>query len=237
MPSAKVFQRDGDGKIVTDKPTLWHCHGSRSLRPLWALEESGLDYAVVNMQFPPRINEPDYKAMNVLGTVPYFIDREQRLSESSAICHYLAERYALDALRIAPGHADYGDYINWLFMSDATLTFPQTLVLRYSLFEPKDRQSPQVAQDYAQWFIARLKRLDQHLPGREYLCDNRFTMADIAVGYALYLGQVNNLHADYSERVSAYLERLTQRPAFQRVLPVGEELSPFVHPELWTMRK
>ncbi|NNC54629.1 MAG: glutathione S-transferase family protein, partial [Pseudomonadales bacterium] len=234
MPTDKVFKRDPEGKIITDKPTLWHCHGSRSLRSLWALEESGIDYDVVNMQFPPRINEPDYKAMNVLGTVPYFIDGEQRLSESSGICLYLVERYKLDSLRIQSNHPAYGDYLNWLFMSDATLTFPQTLVLRYSLFEPQERQSPQVAQDYAQWFVARLKRLDQHLVGRDYLCDNRFTIADIAVGYALYLGQVNNLHGDYSSAISDYVARLTARAAFKCVLPVGEELSPFVHPELWT---
>ncbi|MGB5325056.1 MAG: glutathione S-transferase N-terminal domain-containing protein, partial [Pseudomonadales bacterium] len=143
MPTDLIFNRDSAGKILTDKPTLWHCHGSRSLRPLWALEESGIDYDVVNMQFPPRINEKNYKSMNVLGTVPYFIDGSQRLSESTAICHYLVERYGLDDLRVQVDHAEYGDYLNWLYMSDATLTFPQTIVLRYSLFESKDRLLPQ----------------------------------------------------------------------------------------------
>lgn len=237
MPTDIKFARDEQGKILTDKPTLWHCHNSRSFRPLWALEEMGIDYDTVIMQFPPRINEDGYKEMNVLGTVPYFIDGCHRLSESTAICHYLVERYKHDALRIKVDHPEYGDYLNWLYMSDATLTFPQTIVLRYSLFESKDRLLPQAAEDYAKWFVARLKRLDQHLQGREYLCDNRFTIADIAIGFALHLGEINNLHADYSDAISAYLARLKQRPAFQRCLPIGEELSPFVHPELWTMRK
>ncbi|NNL11123.1 MAG: glutathione S-transferase family protein [Pseudomonadales bacterium] len=237
MPTDIQFKSDDQGKIVTDKPTLWHCHGSRSLRSLWALEEMGIDYDVVNMQFPPRINEENFKAMNPLGTVPYFIDGSQRLSESTGICHYLVERYQHDALRIAPDHVEYGDYLNWLYMSDATLTFPQTLVLRYSLFESKDRLNPQVAEDYAKWFIARLKRLDQHLVGREYLCDNRFTIADIAVGFAIYLGRVNNLHGDYSSAISDYLDRVCERAAFKRAGKIGEELSPFIHPELWTMRK
>ena len=80
------------GKIITNKPTLWHCHTSRSLRCLWTLAESGLDYDLINMQFPPRMTQPNYKDMNVLGTVPYFVDGDTHLTESSGICHYLVEK-------------------------------------------------------------------------------------------------------------------------------------------------
>ena len=34
---------------------LWHCAGARSLRPLWALEEMGLDYELEVLPFPPRM--------------------------------------------------------------------------------------------------------------------------------------------------------------------------------------
>ena len=47
---------------------LYHCHNARSLRPLWALEELGLDYELVNMPFPPRAGYPGYLAINPLGT-------------------------------------------------------------------------------------------------------------------------------------------------------------------------
>ena len=49
---------------------LWHCNGSRSLRPLWALEEMGLDYEVEVLPFPPRVFQRDYLEVNSLGTVP-----------------------------------------------------------------------------------------------------------------------------------------------------------------------
>ena len=39
---------------------LYHCADARSLRPLWALEEMGLDYELINMQFPPRATYPGY---------------------------------------------------------------------------------------------------------------------------------------------------------------------------------
>ena len=45
----------------------------------------------------------------------------------------------------------------WLHRGEATLTFPQTLVLRYTRLEPKERRNPQVAEDYAKWFAARLR--------------------------------------------------------------------------------
>ncbi len=61
------------GHMTTTKPTLWHCHYSRSLRALWALEEMGLDYEVVEMQFPPRVQSTQLQKMNVLGTVPYLL--------------------------------------------------------------------------------------------------------------------------------------------------------------------
>jgi glutathione S-transferase len=231
------FNINAAGKVITDKPTLWHCHDTRSLRCLWTLEEMGIDYNVVEMQFPPRINEPDYKQLNVLGTVPYFVDGDVHMTESSAICDYLTQRYARTDLKLAADHPEFGDYLNWLYMSDATLLFPQTLVLRYSRFEPKERLQPQVVEDYQQWFLARLKKLDLHIVGREYLVDNRFTIADITVGYALYFGEVQGLAAGYSAQVKSYLAGLKQRPAFQRVVSVGSELSPFLHPELWTMRK
>lgn len=51
---------------------LWHCYGSRSLRPLWTLEELGMEYELVSMPFPPRFKQEGYLQLNDLGTVPYF---------------------------------------------------------------------------------------------------------------------------------------------------------------------
>lgn len=224
--------RNEAGKIITDKPTLWHCHNSRSLRPLWTLAEMGIDYDLVEMQFPPRVTQAHYKEMNVLGTVPYFIDGETHMTESSAICQYLVERYRHDRLRIDPGHGEFGDYLNWLFMSDATLLFPQTIVLRYTKLESPNEHTAKVAEDYRIWFLARLKKLNQHMLDREFLCDARFTIADIAVGFSLYFGESQGMAKDYSPQVQAYLARLKTRPALQAVADVAEQLSPFLHPEL-----
>ena len=204
---------------------LWHCHNTRSLRALWALEEMQLDYTLHTLSFPPRLSEKSYLAINPLGTVPFLKDGDTALTESSAILLYLAERYKKSALSVTVAHPEYGNYLNWLFSSEATLTFPQTLVLRYSQFEQAERQQPQVVKDYAIWYLARLKRLNSHLENNDFLVDNKFTIADISVGYALYLGELLGLAAQYKPQTLAYLQRLKSRKGFMAIKDLGQDVS------------
>ena len=195
---------------------LWHCAGSRSIRPLWTLEEMGLDYEIEVMQFPPRFVHPGYTDINPIGTVPFFTDGDVEMTESAGISQYLVERHGPSSLGVAVDEPDYGLYLNWLHRSDATLTFPQTLVLRYTYLEPKERRLPSVAEDYATWFHSRLRALEDATTKRAYLCADRFTIADIAVGYALYLADSLKLSEGFKPNTRAYYERLKARPGFQR---------------------
>ena len=95
------------------------------------------------------------------------------------------------------------------------------LVLRYSQLESAERRQPQVASDYRRWYLARLRLLDSHINTREFLCDNRFTIADIAIGFALYLGELLQISDEYTPQVGAYLARLKARPAFMRAVALG----------------
>ena len=197
---------------------LYHCRNARSLRPLWTLEELGIDYELVTMGFPPRARYPGYLDINPLGTVPTFVDGGLTMTESSGICHYLAERHGPTPLRVDPAEPDYGEYLNWLYRSDATLTFPQTIVLRYSQLEPEERRLPQAVEDYSIWYLARLRSVESALEDRDYLCAGRFTIADIAVHYALFLGRSLGLDARYKPNCRRYLERLMERDGFQRAM-------------------
>ena len=195
---------------------LYHCKDARSLRAVWTLEEMGLDYELVNMEFPPRLTQPGYLDINPMGTVPTLVDGAVTLTESSAMCQYLAEKYGPTELGLDVSDPQYGEYLNWLYRSDATLTFPQTLVLRYTRLEPEERRVPQVVADYTQWYYSRLRSVEMALEGRDYLLGDRFTVADIAVGYAVFLGVSLGLDEKYKPNTKAYLARLMARPAFQR---------------------
>lgn len=195
---------------------LYHCKDARSLRVVWALEEMGLDYELVSMDFPPRATYPGYLDLNPLGTVPTFVDGDLTMTESSGICQYIVDRCGPTELKVDVDESAYGEYLNWLYRSDATLTFPQTLVLRYSRLEPEARRISQVVDDYSIWYLSRLKSVEAALADREFLCADRFTIADITVGYALFLGTSLGLDERYKPNCRAYLARLMARPAFKR---------------------
>lgn len=193
------------------------------MRALWALEEMGLDYDIEILPFPPRVFQPDYLEVNVLGTVPYFVDGDTQMTESSAICQYLVDRYQQYDFGLRPDHPEYGQYLNWLHHADATLTFPQTIAMRYYYLEPTPEKQA-VADDYAKWFIARLRKLDNHLLEHEYLVDNRFTIADIAVAYALIFARFLKFDDRMQPQTIAYMERLTRRDAYKRADALGESM-------------
>jgi glutathione S-transferase len=196
--------------------TLYHCEAARSFRPLWMLEELGLAYELKMLPFPPRVLAKEYLALNLLGTVPFMVDGETKMTESSGICHYLGAKYGPTPLMVDLDDPAYGAFLNWMYFSDATLTFPQTLVLRYSQLEPDERRNSQVVDDYAKWFLGRLRAVEAATAQTETLCAGRFTAADIVIGYALRLAESIGLARKFGPNVAAYWARLQQRDGFKR---------------------
>lgn len=195
--------------------TLYHCRDSRSLRALWALEEMKLEYQLINMEFPPRFKQEGYLEINPLGTVPTLLDGALTLTESTAICQYLVDKYHNSTIGLSCEHSDYGSYLNWLHRSDTTFTFPQALILRYGRYESPNRLQPQVVDDYQKWFNSRIRCIETALENKEYLCADKFTIADICVGYALFLAQEINIDDKFGTNTQAYLKRLLARDGFK----------------------
>jgi glutathione S-transferase len=206
-----------------DMIALHHCVSARSFRPLWMLEELGFPYTLCMLPFPPRVLAREFLQENPLGTVPLLIDDDTRMTESAAMCQYLAARYSPGILEVLHTDTAYGNYLNYLHMGEATLTFPQTLVLRYTYFESIERRQPQVVTDYSRWFLARLRAIETAVHHQDYICANRFTAADVSVGYALLLAEHLGFKSEFPPAVGKYWEQLTQRPAFQRALQVQHQ--------------
>jgi glutathione S-transferase len=194
--------------------TLYHCMSARSFRPLWMLEELGLPYELKMLPFPPRAAARWYLDINPLGTIPLIINGGTRMTESVAICQYLCSLRQPTELQVEPAEGDYGAYLNFLHFGEATLTFPQTLALRYGRFEPEHRRQPTVVEDYSRWFLARLRTLEPVLSESPYLCAGRFTAADVSVGYALLLAQHLGLSSKFTPEVQNYWQRLQKREAY-----------------------
>jgi glutathione S-transferase len=180
------------------------------------LEELGQPYQLVMLPFPPRALHRSYLEINPLGTVPLMTDGSVRMTESAAMCQYLCARHAPTSMQVEPQEEGFGDYLNFLHFGEATLTFAQTLVLRYSRFELPARRQPSVVEDYARWFLARLRTLEPLLADASYVSAGRFTAADVSVGYALMLAQHLDLASRFTPAVAAYWKRLQARDAYQR---------------------
>jgi glutathione S-transferase len=189
------------------------------------LEELGVPYELKMLPFPPRFRAPDYMALNPFGTIPLMLDGDVGMTESAAICHYLVTRYGPTPLAVTPDERDYGAFLNALHFGEATLTFPLTLVLRYGRFELPERRSAQIVTDYTRWFLVRLRVFETLLNGRDYVAADRFTVADISVGYALLLAGKLGLDQQFSPVIAAYWRRLGDRDGKSRADAVQKSVA------------
>ena len=200
---------------------IWATQGSRAIRPIWTAEEMGLDYELTMMPFPPRVFMKEYLNVNMLGTIPYLTDGDVKMTESVAMAQYLVEKYGPTDLRVLPDEPDYPSYLNWLFHSDATLTFPQTVVLRYKLQEPGVADA--AVDGYSRWFVSRLKLLETTLEDREYLCSDRFTIADICVSYAIALADSLGIEQAFKPNIKRWTDMLFERAAYKKSMSFKHE--------------
>jgi glutathione S-transferase len=193
---------------------LYHCKDARSLRCVWALEELGIPYELATLGYPPRLKSPDFLKINPTGTVPFLVDGTTAMRESAATLEYLAAKYGSGRLQIAPDEASFGAWLDWVHFGESALTAPLALRLRFTIFEPQELRIPRLGEDYANLYLDRLALIEAAVERQDYLCANRFTIADISVGYALFLATRCGLAERHTPAVSAYLGRLQSRPAF-----------------------
>ena len=136
------------------------------------------------------------------------------MTESAAICERIAEGTPLEVRR---DEGDYWDYRNWLHRSDATLTFPLAIMIRYTRVEVPERRLAQAVEDYKAFFGGRAKSIEAALSdGREWLVAGRFTIADIAIGYAAFLATTLGADDVLGEATKAWLARCMAREGFVR---------------------
>jgi glutathione S-transferase len=197
---------------------LYHCKAARSFRVLWMLEELGLGYELHVLPFPPRVFAREYLDVNPLGTIPFYVEGDAKMTESSMICHWLASRHESPKLWISPDEPGHAAYLNFLGYGEATLTFPLAVHFRYTQVEPEPRRIPQAAEDYKRFFVGRLKLIEPVLERQPWLCGERFTAADVSVAYALHFARTLHLEDAFKPQVMDYLQRAERRDAFARAV-------------------
>jgi len=199
--------------------TLYHAPNARSLRVLWTLEELGAKADVKTLPFPPREKQPDYLKVNPTGAIPAMVDGDRVMTESLAICEYLAAKHG-SSLLVAPGEPERVPFLEWLWYGESTLMTPLSRLGRIAGLPVKGEAIDVVLADARESLQVRLKSLEQRLEGRDFLVAGRLTLADVSVGYPLHLIAVFGVDVPLGTRTAAYRERLRTRPAFVRAAAI-----------------
>jgi glutathione S-transferase len=189
---------------------------TRALRVIWMLEEMGLPYETRQVDFRNASKDPDFMAANPAGLIPAMVDGEVAMGESVAILEYLASRYGPTPLAPEPGAANYPKYLQFLHFGEASLTAPINVFVATRFMAPEDQKSNWGSNIAVEMCLRRSVLAKDQLSRTPYLAGEAFTAADISVGYGLHVMGVLGLGDRIDPDLTAYLDRLKERPAFQR---------------------
>mgnify|MGYP006304984097 FL=1 len=190
------------------------------MRVLWLLEEMGLDFELVELDFSMEsLRAPEYLEISPLGRVPCLVDGTTRVFESGAILQYLCETYddvsaPCGLLHRGPGDPERVEWLQWLHYAETVAVHGASLVQQSVFVKPEDR-SPVVQKLESRRLLKALEVIDLHLADRDFLLASGFSAVDVAVGYSVHLG-AKFVSLDELPRVTDYYARLRERPAFQR---------------------
>lgn len=188
---------------------------TRSARALWMLEEAGVDYdlELVDIRAADRSDSDDFLDASPMGKVPALVDGEVRMSESAAICLYVADRYCQGTLAPAIDDPRRGKFLYWLMYTPAVIE--PAMSEKFNEIEPAPERSG--------WgsFDLMIRTLEDGIRDKEWILGEQFSAADVMLGSsAVFLRAFNMLPE--SELLSDYADRCLARPAYQKVMAMQD---------------
>jgi len=198
--------------------TLHFAPNSRAGRIVWLLEELELPYELNRMDFHPKdLKSDEHRARHPLGRVPVLDDGDISIFESGAIVEYVIERHKNGGLKPAVDSALFPEYLQWFHYCEGMVMPPiNTIVVQTILLPPERRDETALGQ--AQRLLTRaLAPVEQALAGRDYLIGD-FSAADIMLGHSVFMSNRSGCVTDEMTNIKGYIERIEQRPAFQKAM-------------------
>jgi len=199
--------------------TLYHAAPSRSSVVHWILEEIGEPYDLHLLSLKKEDNrDTAYLAINPMGKVPALKHGDVVVTESAAICLYLADAFPQAGLTVPIGDPRRGVFLKWLFFGPSCLE-PAMTDRAFKRAEAPPRAALGYG-DYETTMDAVAKAVE---PG-PYLLGEQFSAADVVIGSTLRWGMLFKIVPERPEFL-AYTGRLTERPAFKRAQQKDEQLA------------
>lgn len=195
---------------------------SRGQIARWALHEAGADYEEVLIEYGPGMASNEYRAINPMGKVPALVhrhgDHTHVVTEGAAICHYLAEMH--EGADLLPHTHEKADYFRYLFFAAGPV---EQAVTANSMGWSAGGDPQREGMAGFGSFDRTVDALEAMLTGRDFVCGDRFTMADVYVGsQAIWGTQFKTL--PHRDAIAAYAERCAARPAYAEAKAIDARL-------------
>lgn len=190
---------------------LYEFGPTRSIRVRWTLQELGVPFeaTTVNM-LAGEHKSPAFLKINPAGKLPALVDGDLMLTESIAICLYLAEKYPEKGL-IPTDLAQRAELYRWLLFAATELEQPLWRIARHTNVYPEEKRLSAEVALAREDFKPMAAVLEEHLKGRQFVMGKSVTVADFALAYTL--DWANEIHLlDGFPQTKAYMERMYARP-------------------------
>ena len=183
---------------------------SRAISTYWMPTELTVDYEQIEVDFMGGGTQtPEYRAMNPMCKVPTLVDGDVVVTETAAICAYLADKYMDKGLAPPIDSPERGRYYRYLFFQGTTLE---------PMFTFNQIEGAEVSPQSAGWGDLErcLSTIEALTPEQGWAMGEQFTAADVVFGgtvdFAIQFGWLNSPSA----KVAAYVQRLKQREAYRK---------------------
>lgn len=183
---------------------------SRAATTDWMLIELGVAHEQIIVDFTAgETNTPEYRAINPMGKIPTLVDGDVVVTEAAAICAYLADKFPEKGLAPDPSSTERGKYYRYLFVPGTTLEPMFTL----DMLGVQDYPAQSVGCGDMERCLATIEAMT---PDAGWALGDRFTAADVVFGGTLAFAVQFGWIKTPSEKVSAYVQRIKDRPAYQQ---------------------
>ena len=208
--------------------TLYTNPQSRGRIARWMLEEIGQPYDTVVLDYHTSMKAPEYLAINPMGKVPALVDGDFVLTESVAINAWLAARQPTPLL--PPDLETRARIDQWTSWAITEVEFHFTVMVRELRRAGAAGEAPDadlVAAALAN-VSATLAVLERHLAaGHAFVAGADFTLGDINAAFPVAL-IAQRLDMQPFPQITAWLDRCTSRPAWQKVMARDESDLPSI---------
>ena len=196
--------------------SLYWCPQTRASRAVWMLEEAGATYSLIeiDVQSDEAKADPQFRAASPMGKVPALRDGDVTLTDSAAICMYVADKFPEAGLAPELTDPDRASYYQWMVFTPGCI--------EPGMAEAFGSTKPNKVSHGWGDFPAVIEMLTGGLKGKKWILGDTFTAADVMLGSSVQFMRMFGVLPE-NDVLTKYADRCLERPAYQKALKLDAE--------------